>query len=65
MRDTTPGPGSYKESGNIDPFGTYFCSKYGTSKCNKFPRAERILSEYRESYPGPGTYKLHSEFGCN
>lgn len=39
LRDSTPGPGTYKETGNIDPLGTYFCSKFGASRCSKFPRA--------------------------
>ncbi|CAD8196678.1 unnamed protein product [Paramecium octaurelia] len=63
LRESTPGPGSYKETGNMDPLGTYFCSKFGASRCNKFPRAQRILSENREGSPGPGQYKLPSDFG--
>ena len=63
VRDTTPGPGSYKEIGNIDPLGTYFCSKFSASKCNKFPRAQRTMSDNRDRSPGPGSYKLPSEFG--
>ncbi|CAD8122428.1 unnamed protein product [Paramecium sonneborni] len=63
IRDNTPGPGSYQEIGSIDPKGTYFCSKFSASKCNKFSRAQRTMSEYRNKSPGPGTYKLPSEFG--
>ncbi|CAK62782.1 unnamed protein product (macronuclear) [Paramecium tetraurelia] len=62
-RETTPGPGAYREIGNFDPMGTYFCSKFSASKCNKFPRAQRTMSEYRDRSPGPGSYKLPSEFG--
>ena len=54
LSDSIPGPGTYRENGNLDPFGTYFCSKFGASKCNKFPRAQRILSEHRDASPGPG-----------
>lgn len=39
MNEMTPGPGTYKQTGNIDPLGTYFLSKFGASKCTKFPRA--------------------------
>lgn len=63
VRDITPGPGSYKDIGNIDPLGTYFCSKFSASKCNKFPRAHRTMSDNRNRSPGPGSYKLPSEFG--
>ncbi|CAD8195647.1 unnamed protein product [Paramecium pentaurelia] len=63
VKDNTPGPGSYKQIGNINPLGTYFCSKFGASKCNKFPRAQRSMSDHHNSSPGPGTYKLPSDFG--
>ena len=39
LRNSTPGPGTYREIDNLGPLGTYYCSKYSASKCNKFPKA--------------------------
>lgn len=57
------GPGSYKHGGDIDPIGMYYCSKYADSKASTFTKAKRETTKIRNISPGPGMYKLQTEFG--
>ncbi|CAK86276.1 unnamed protein product (macronuclear) [Paramecium tetraurelia] len=59
----TPGPGQYQHKGDIDPQGLYYCSKFADTKSTVFTKAKRELTKIRMESPGPGAYKLPSEFG--
>ena len=61
----TPGPGQYNPGMNIDCVGAYFVSNYKNSGCRTFGISKRGMSGTRNelSTPGPGSYRLPSEFG--
>lgn len=61
--ELTPGPGQYEHVGDIDPKGLYYCSKFVDTKSTVFTRAKRELTKIRALSPGPGAYRLPSEFG--
>jgi len=59
-----PGPGTYDNRPTIDPKGAYFVSKFHSSMCRSFSHAQRKgLGINAEGVPGPGSYRLPSEFG--
>lgn len=47
----------------MDPTGLYYCSKFADTKSTVFTRAKRELTKIRAVSPGPGAYRLPSEFG--
>lgn len=47
----------------INLSGTYFNSKYHSSLCRKFGRAQRDAGSRGVELPGPGSYQMPSEFG--
>lgn len=47
----------------MDPKGLYYCSKFADTKSTVFTRAKRELTKIRAVSPGPGAYRLPSEFG--
>lgn len=62
-----PGPGAYNPSVGVDKTGQYFINKYKNSGAPVFNKQKRIValdtSETRKITPGPGSYRLQSEFG--
>ena len=61
-----PGPGQYKQGGEISASGTYFISKFNSSGATRFGRSMRsslALSRDMQDSPGPGSYNMQSEFG--
>ncbi len=61
-----PGPGQYMPAPALTPSGSYAISKFRSSYCRsiaKAPRASLNESYVRLSTPGPGSYKVPSEFG--
>jgi len=61
-----PGPGNYNPSGEINPNGSYFVSKFKTSVGKTFGLSLKRTSStdsFKEKIPGPGSYKLPSDFG--
>eukprot|EP01017_Pseudomicrothorax_dubius_P025273 TRINITY_DN270_c0_g2_i1.p1 TRINITY_DN270_c0_g2~~TRINITY_DN270_c0_g2_i1.p1 ORF type:complete len:286 (-),score=49.84 TRINITY_DN270_c0_g2_i1:118-975(-) len=59
---TVPGPGAYDFHATIDSKGTYFNSKFNSSACRTFSHEKRTTFETKPA-PGPGAYRLPSEFG--
>ncbi|CAD8052790.1 unnamed protein product [Paramecium sonneborni] len=62
-KDPSPGPGDYAHLGDIDPKGLYYCSKFVDIKSTIFTKTKRELTKIRAESPGPGAYRLPSEFG--
>mmetsp|Transcript_10388 Transcript_10388/g.7752 ORF Transcript_10388/g.7752 Transcript_10388/m.7752 type:complete len:135 (+) Transcript_10388:424-828(+) len=64
-QNLNPGPGQYSpHAGEIDRAGSYFVSKFKSSMCRSHYHANRVtLSASRMSTPGPGSYRLPSDFG--
>jgi hypothetical protein len=59
-----PGPGQYSPSGEFSKEGSYFVSKFSSSMCRTHYHADRsTFKTSRMSTPGPGTYRLPSDFG--
>ena len=66
-----PGPGAYDlNQTNLSPDGKYFPSKFRSSLVRSFPHSLRktvsmnsLSNLYANSAPGPGNYRLPSEFG--
>lgn len=61
-----PGPGHYTPSSSITKNGDYFVSKFGSSKCRTFYHCDRStmnLNRTKLGTPGPGSYRIPSEFG--
>lgn len=65
LKPGNPGPGTYETPKTIEDDGSYFVSKFRSSFCRSFSHAMRKNAslENIEATPGPGTYKLPSEFG--
>ncbi|EAR85445.1 sperm-tail PG-rich repeat protein (macronuclear) [Tetrahymena thermophila SB210] len=61
--DQTPGPGTYKPIVSINPDGRYFVSKFKSSNSRSFTHSKRITNGVSQFTPGPGSYRLPSEFG--
>lgn len=61
-----PGPGTYNPSASITKDGNYFVSKFQSSMCRTFYHFNReTMSGARKTkgIPGPGSYRLPSDFG--
>ena len=58
-----PGPGSYESLGDIDPNGKYFDSRFKCSLVRTFGQEDHHSPKHRSETPGPGNYRLPSEFG--
>ncbi len=63
-----PGPGTYQPKNDISLTGNYFLSTMQSSKAMHFAKGPRIPSTKtvngsRASTPGPGSYRVPSEFG--
>lgn len=69
-----PGPGTYSPKGEINKDGDYYPSQYQSSLCRTFYHHDRNTLENQKSLnskvltyilatPGPGTYRLPSDFG--
>jgi len=60
-----PGPGTYENPPSIKEDGSYFVSKFRSSFCRTFSHSIRknpAIPSFSNG-PGPGSYKLPSEFG--
>jgi hypothetical protein len=60
-----PGPGTYDNPQSLNPDGSYFVSKFKSSFCRTFSHGMRKDASNPSfvGTPGPGSYKLPSEFG--
>eukprot|EP01017_Pseudomicrothorax_dubius_P003770 TRINITY_DN10613_c0_g1_i1.p1 TRINITY_DN10613_c0_g1~~TRINITY_DN10613_c0_g1_i1.p1 ORF type:complete len:285 (+),score=39.55 TRINITY_DN10613_c0_g1_i1:144-998(+) len=58
-----PGPGAYDTKPAIDSKGNYFISKFESSGCRTFNHEKRNVFSLRARTPGPGTYRMPSDFG--
>lgn len=61
-----PGPGHYQPKTDITPDGNYFVSNFKSSNCRSFSHSIRkaeTAGQTSHITPGPGTYRLPSEFG--
>ena len=56
-------PVFYDTKYQLNEQGIFFNSKYKNSRCRSFSRAERTTLLARKGVPGPGEYRLPSEFG--
>jgi len=64
LENTVPGPGNYSTGFGISKEGKYFNSKFHSSKCRSFSKSARATLElFGVKNPGPGQYRLPSEFG--
>ncbi|KRX09777.1 hypothetical protein PPERSA_02649 [Pseudocohnilembus persalinus] len=62
--DDVPGPGQYPLKISINENGSYFISNFKSSKCRTFSHEMRkTLGGTFSQTPGPGNYRLPSEFG--
>lgn len=62
----SPGPGAYDPSPSITKDGNYFVSKFQSSLCRTFYHFNRDtipISSQKKAVPGPGMYRIPSEFG--
>lgn len=62
-----PGPANYQPKLNLDSKGAYAYSKWKSSGAPMFTKASRQVdldtSRTRKMTPGPGTYRVQTEFG--
>lgn len=58
-----PGPGAYHPKDGLSGDGSYFLSNISSSQCRTFGRSSRSVSARRLQTPGPGSYRLPSDFG--
>lgn len=62
-----PGPGAYAHIESVSKTGSYFLNKFKNSGAPIFPKQRRLAeldtSAIRNITPGPGTYRVQSEFG--
>ena len=64
MTSKIPGPGSYgTESVDLSPVGKYVISKLKSCLTRKFAITTRKPINENNENPGPGSYKLPSDFG--
>jgi len=65
LKAGNPGPGTYEAPKAIEEDGSYFVSKFRSSFCRSFSHAMRKNASMTsfENTPGPGSYKLPSDFG--
>jgi hypothetical protein len=63
-QERVPGPGSYTPQGvDLSPKGKYISSKLHNCLTSSFEGSSRKFMGERTNTPGPGNYKLPSEFG--
>lgn len=64
MKKLVPGPGTYDPNVGLNKTGSYFLSKFMSSMCRTHYHSDRntILTK-NISTPGPGNYRLPSDFG--
>jgi len=65
LKSANPGPGTYNPSASLTDDGSYFVSKFRSSMCRTFSHGVRknaSLGSF-EYTPGPGSYRLPSDFG--
>eukprot|EP00826_Nyctotherus_ovalis_P003954 TRINITY_DN10820_c0_g1_i5.p1 TRINITY_DN10820_c0_g1~~TRINITY_DN10820_c0_g1_i5.p1 ORF type:complete len:288 (+),score=19.40 TRINITY_DN10820_c0_g1_i5:224-1087(+) len=59
-----PGPGTYKTANGISGHGSYFLSTVPSSRAARFGREPRVSrTRQRPKTPGPGSYRIPSDFG--
>jgi hypothetical protein len=58
-----PGPGAYESYDNTSPEGKYTISKHMNSGARHFAKENRPNMVQKLKTPGPGEYRLPSEFG--
>eukprot|EP00347_Sterkiella_histriomuscorum_P017484 403349183 len=62
-----PGPGAYQQIESVNKTGTFFFNKYKNTGAPVFGKSRRLVqlddSATRKITPGPGTYRVQSEFG--
>ena len=59
-----PGPGHYPVYPGISKSGIYFLSKFRSSLCRTFgARCSDTSLSHKTQTPGPGTYRVPSDFG--
>lgn len=66
LKQRAPGPGTYAPKDGISAQGDYFVSTMKSSKAQHFakgPRNASLATASRTSTPGPGSYRVPSEFG--
>ena len=63
VQTRVPGPGSYNPKDGLSGDGSYFLSRIPSSQCRTFSRGSRSVSAQRLQTPGPGSYRLPSDFG--
>jgi len=65
VKNANPGPGSYDNPATITDNGSYYVSKFRSSFCRTFSHSMRknLALPNTINNPGPGSYKLPSEFG--
>eukprot|EP00347_Sterkiella_histriomuscorum_P017541 403348945 len=63
---SVPGPGTYQPNIEMNKTGSYFVSNFQSSMCRShyhFDRQTNILGSTMKGTPGPGNYRLPSDFG--
>ena len=63
LRMVGPGPGAYDPKTNISKDGAYFVSNIHSTQCRSFGKEVRSHSVHRLQTPGPGSYRVPSDFG--
>jgi len=65
LKSANPGPGTYDPASAITKDGSYFVSKFHSSFCRTFSHSMRKNASLNTmaATPGPGSYKLPSDFG--
>lgn len=65
LKQRAPGPGAYEPGDGISAKGRYFLSTMQSSKAPHFLKGPRdtSTSPSRVSTPGPGSYRVPSDFG--
>ena len=66
MVNINKGPGAYVETCSLNKEGKYVLGKYPNSGVRSFPHGVRKFYDSpspRNKMPGPGEYKLPSDFG--
>merc|ERR1711879_212193 len=59
-----PGPGQYDTKLGLKPGGFYYISKYKSNLARSFGTSgNRAISTDRRDVPGPGSYRIPSDFG--
>ena len=65
-KKSVPGPGQYETLLGMNKTGSYFISKFMSSMCRTHYHSERntmLGKKTNVNSPGPGNYRLPSDFG--